>query len=39
MDCSATRWLTGMTPMEERVTNPSDVTGQTRLKKPSTGMR
>ena len=37
MDSSVVRWVTGITPMEERVTKPSVVTGQTRLKNPSTG--
>ena len=33
-----TRCVTGMTPIDERVTKPSDVTGHTRLKNAPTGM-
>ncbi len=30
--------VAGMTPIEERVTKPREVTGHTRLKKPMTGI-
>ena len=38
MDFSVTRWVTGMTPIEERDTNPRENTGHTRRAKPATGM-
>ena len=36
---SVVRWVTGITPIEERVAKPSVVTGHTRRKNSSTGMR
>ena len=35
---SLNRSVAGMTPIEERVTKPREVTGHTRLKKPMTGI-